>query len=347
EYLHGQFAAESLKENTNVIRLVQKRSFASLYGLTNYLASYGNFGQEAACLMTYATNNIDSVHYRGLGDYLKYLEESYYVTAIELTNTGQYSKAKWYADELVKRIDMVDFRPLHFLTYRERYFVNESYLLQMLLADPEGCIMDKAAVQKLLPEKLTQVWEVIKDQEDRSAQTKAFLREHRSILNEHRSPYLRDFKRYCEGMLLFHQNLYDIAFEIFEELSSSSKVKSIRDFSVLLQARCIYWGYMEEKDKGKKEITMRRIGELTKQPVKSTILSDIHYYVRYLNGNTAHPPEEKAEGGYRESGWLSKEELSEIERRIEERILVRLLSLKNQDSTQKTRPVKNKIKTDE
>jgi len=232
---HPEFAASGKAYYKNIFELLREQ-----YVNRNYkyeLIIIGDYIMPRLSKTKYQSSIITSLLY--------YLEIMYYEPISNLLRSHQFGRAKKYASRLNAIMKLVDIPPLGVVDPYTQERLNKLILLNILMTNAKTLFSDVETVS-ILHDAIDEGFESWSYTSEISTRSKIQTL-HKKLENNPTSDIYK-MVSYWDGVYLLRQKDYQKAWERFRESGSNHILSELREASILMQARCLFWLYIDTFD---------------------------------------------------------------------------------------------------
>lgn len=265
---------EIRKKFPNLKQYIENKKFYNLYSMMGYLLSKGQYKYEKE-IFQYLLRDYKGFTFKY--DYkslIYYLDEFYLDPANELIKNKEFFRAKWLINEAVKRLSLIDTKPLDQTPFPFIDYQNKLLLLRTLLDNPEENIRDlKSSIQ---------IYSVLKSYYE-PINYEVLDTINISVNSEFYPVYM-----YLKGVRELSKNKnINKAFNIFKSVNDLNGSNDfLRQLNFHLLARCVFWN-CDINNYANKEKSIDQLLKIKKSLESLNLQSDIDYYINYLNNPSA------------------------------------------------------------
>lgn len=258
------------------------KDFFSLYDACAYLNSTGQNEKEFLCIRHYIENRfMRDEDANGFEHFLNYMEKYYLEPTYDLLKSSQLKRAKWFCDQMIRRINLIDTYPLNHMPVHQRMFINKIYLVDLLLSDEEEIFRASGQLSNLIP--YCQADSVYTKAEGTAQELDSLFSLNISLNHnvDADSLFLLPYKKYWRAIYSFRRRDYNSTLSIFEAPGLPAKNKQLTNLVTIMKARCYFWNCINN-DLKEKDLAIARIDSLANLVDDIQLKSDLDVYVTYL-----------------------------------------------------------------
>lgn len=261
--------------------LLSSNEYGSLFDILRHLYVKGRYADEYEALefWIHSYNANKKFSTANQARLLKYVEELYVEPIKDCLTNYQFSRALWLAGEAVRRIRLVNTPPLYAVDPYLRERINKILTVEALLSKPTLCFKYAKEVIALLEISMENFPESSKSVLEKLTSDVDFL----------------PLKNYWMGVYEFRSQDYSRANKYFSEASTIKGNYKLRDLSLLMQARCLFWAYKAQtlpqnndssqsprKDVANPQNELRQLQSVISEP---RYKDDVQVYIDCLGGS--------------------------------------------------------------